>query len=48
MLNKLSEEIRQCMEHAEDCARKAAAQPDGSPLQQDYLDFGKEMAELGA
>jgi hypothetical protein len=26
VLNNLSEEIRECYQHAEDCARKAAAQ----------------------
>jgi len=28
MLKNLSEEIRECYRHAEDCARKAAAQTD--------------------
>jgi hypothetical protein len=28
MLKNLSEEIRECYHHAEDCARKAAAQTD--------------------
>jgi hypothetical protein len=37
MLNNLSEQIRDCLQHAEDCARKAAAQPDGSKLRQDFL-----------
>jgi hypothetical protein len=37
MPNNLSEQIRDCLQHAEDCARKAAAQPDGSKLRQDFL-----------
>jgi hypothetical protein len=37
MLNKLSEQIRECLEHAEECARKAAAQTD-QKLKQDFLD----------
>ena len=46
MLNKLSEKIRECLEHAEDCARKAAAQPDGSPLKQDFLYLEKNWRSL--
>jgi hypothetical protein len=37
MLNNLSEQIRDCLQQAEACARKAAAQPDGSKLRQDFL-----------
>jgi hypothetical protein len=37
MLNNLSEQIRKCLEHAEDCAHKAAAQTD-QKLKQDFLD----------
>jgi hypothetical protein len=36
VLNNLSEEIRKCLRHAEDCARKAAAQTDPE-LKQDFL-----------
>jgi|GraSoiStandDraft_30_1057271.scaffolds.fasta_scaffold458350_2 hypothetical protein len=46
MLNKLSEKIRKCLEHAEDCARKVAAQPDGSPLKQDFLYLEKNWRSL--
>jgi hypothetical protein len=46
MLNKLSEQIRECLEHAEDCARKAAAQPDGSALKQDFLNVEKHWQSL--
>jgi hypothetical protein len=46
MLNKLSEQIRECLEHAEACASKAAAQPDGSTLKQDYLHLEKTWRSL--
>ena len=36
MLNNLSEQIRECLQHAEDCARKAAAQSDPN-LKEDFL-----------
>jgi hypothetical protein len=36
MLSNLSEEVRECLEHAEDCARQAAAQTDPK-LKQDFL-----------
>jgi len=35
VLNNLNEKIRECIEHAEDCARKAAAQTDPK-LKQDF------------
>jgi hypothetical protein len=38
VLNNLGEEIRECYLHAEDCARKATAQPDPK-LKQDFLDL---------
>jgi hypothetical protein len=37
VLNKVSEQIRQCLEHAEYSARQAAVQPDGSPLREDTV-----------
>src|SRR5438874_6349671 len=37
MLNNVSEQIRECLKHAEDCACKAAAQTD-QKLKQDFLD----------
>jgi hypothetical protein len=46
VLNKLSERIRECLEHADDCARKAAAQPDGSRLKQDCLYLEKSWRSL--
>jgi hypothetical protein len=38
MLKNLGEEIRECYRHAEDCARKAAAQTDPK-LKADFLDL---------
>ena len=46
MLNNLSEQIRECLQHAEDCAREAAAQPKGSRLKQDYLNLEKRWLGL--
>jgi hypothetical protein len=37
MLNNLSEQIRECLRHAEDCAQKAAAHTDPQ-TKQDFLD----------
>ena len=45
MLNNLSEQIRNCYQHAEDCARKAAEQPDPQ-LKQDFLDLEKRWLLL--
>lgn len=38
MLKNLSEEIRECYRHAEDCARKAAAQTDPT-IKKDFSDL---------
>ncbi len=38
MLNNLSEQIRECLRHAEDCARQAAAQT-CPKLKEDFLDM---------
>lgn len=46
MLNNLSEQIRECLEHAEDCARKAASLPDSSQFRQDFLNLEKRWLEL--
>jgi hypothetical protein len=45
MLNNLSEQIRDCLRHAEDCARKAAAQTD-LELRDDFLGLEKRWLEL--
>src|SRR5215469_12047674 len=46
MPNNLSEQIRDCLQHAEDCARKAAAQPDGSKLRRDFLAMEQHWLSL--
>ena len=46
MLNNLSEQIRECLQHAEDCARKAAELPNSSLLRQDFLRLEKRWLEL--
>ena len=45
MLNNLSGNIRECFQHAEDCARKAAAQPDPK-VRQDFLDMEQRWLSL--
>lgn len=45
MLNNLSEQIRDCLLHAEDCAQKAAAQKDPG-LRDDFLRLEKRWLEL--
>jgi hypothetical protein len=46
MLESLSEQIRKCYEHAEECARKAAAQIDPA-LKQDFFRYGATLALFG-
>ena len=46
MLNNLSEQIRECLQHAEDCARKAAELPDSSLFRRDFLQLEKRWLEL--
>jgi hypothetical protein len=46
MLNNLSENIRNCLQHAEDRGRKAAGLPNVSPLRQDFLRLEKRWLEL--
>jgi hypothetical protein len=45
MLNNVSEQIRECLRHAEDCARKAAAQTDPK-LKEDFLDMERRWLFL--
>jgi hypothetical protein len=45
MLESLSEQIRDCYAHAEDCAWKAAAQIDPR-LKQDFLDMERRWLTL--
>ena len=46
MLNNLSEQIRECLQHAEECARKAAELPNSSPFRQDFVRLEKRWLEL--
>jgi hypothetical protein len=46
MLANLSDQIRDCLEHAEECARKAAELPDGSRYRQDFLRLETRWLEL--
>jgi hypothetical protein len=45
MLNNLSEQIRECLRHAEDCARLAAAQT-CPQLKDDFLDMERRWMFL--
>jgi hypothetical protein len=45
MLNKLSEQTKDCYAHAEACARKAAAQTDPR-LRQDFLEMEQRWLSL--
>jgi hypothetical protein len=45
MLEKLDEQIQECHAHAEDCARKAAAQSNPR-LKQDFLDMERRWLSL--
>jgi hypothetical protein len=45
VLNNLSAEIRECLQQAEDCARKAAAQTDPK-LKEDFLEMERRWLGL--
>jgi hypothetical protein len=45
VLNNLSGNIRECLQHAEDCARKAAAQIDPK-VKRDFLDLEQRWLSL--
>jgi hypothetical protein len=45
MLQKLSDEVRDCYQHAKDCARKAAAQTDPT-VRQSFLDAQQSWLKL--
>ncbi len=45
MLENLTENIRECYRHAEDCERQAAVQTDPS-LRQDFLDIATRWIKL--
>ena len=46
VLNNLSEQIRECLQHAEECARKAAELPNSSRFREDFLQLEKRWLEL--
>jgi hypothetical protein len=46
VLNNLSEQIRECLQHAEECGQKAAELPDGSQFRQEFLKLEKSWLEL--
>jgi hypothetical protein len=46
VLNNSTEEMRECLRHAEECAREAAELPGGSPFRQDFLDLQNRWLEL--
>jgi hypothetical protein len=45
VLNNLSEQVRECLQHAEDCARQAAAQA-CPKLKEDFLDLERRWLAL--
>jgi hypothetical protein len=45
MLQKLSEQVRRCLQHAEDCAYRAKVEPDPN-LQRDYLMMERRWLSL--
>jgi hypothetical protein len=47
MQNNLSEQLRDCYRHAQDCARKAAEQTDPN-LKQDFLVIERRWRSLAA
>jgi hypothetical protein len=44
--NNLTEEIRECLRHAEECAREAAELPDSSSFRHDFLELQNRWLEL--
>jgi len=46
VLNNRSEQIRECLQHAEECARKAAELPISSPFRQEFVQLEKRWLEL--
>ena len=46
VLDNVSKQIRECLEHAEECAQNAAKLPNGSPFRQDFLQLEKRWLEL--
>jgi hypothetical protein len=46
VLNDLTGEIRECLRHAEECAREAADLPDSSSFRHDFLELETRWLEL--
>jgi hypothetical protein len=46
VLNNPGEQIREYLQHAEECAREAAKHPNSSPFRQDFLQLVKHWLEL--
>jgi len=46
VLDNVSEQIRECLEAAENCAHKASTLPDSSPFKQDFLNLEQRWLEL--
>jgi hypothetical protein len=47
MLENLSDQVRECLRHADDCVEQAASQTDPK-LRQDYLILGSCWLKLGS
>ena len=47
MLESLSDQVRECLRHADDCVQQAASQTDPK-LRQDYLILGTCWLKLGS
>ena len=45
MLSNRSEQVRECLQHADDCARQAAAQTDAK-MKEDFLDLERRWLSL--
>jgi DNA-directed RNA polymerase subunit RPC12/RpoP len=46
VLNNPSEQIRECLQHAEECAREAAELPNSSSFRQEFVQLEKRWLEL--
>lgn len=46
VLDNVNKQIRECLEHAEECAQKAAELPNGSSFRQDFLQLERRWLEL--
>jgi hypothetical protein len=46
VLDNVSKQIRECLEHRRNARKKAAELPNGSPFRQDFLQLEKRWLEL--